>query len=241
MDETNDLRQRIVRVVQSLPGNDICADCNTPGMWKVNRSALRDNHGRIQYYFLCLIVVKWSSLFLRYLSAMENLIESKFLFLSSIHLFFTDPTWLSTNLGVLTCIECSGIHREMGVHVSRVRSLTLDNLGTAELLVRGSRLGTEKSVYNIQTMCFIWSYKQRFPENFYGKPVPRPMSRPFPSSTLDPDTEMIFLNHINCSAHKRTFKSLSNPQSDIFNLQIFYDPKIIDPFLFKTLLQNVFR
>ena len=49
--------------------------------------------------------------------------------------FNLDPTWLSTNLGVLTCIECSGIHREMGVHVSRVRSLTLDNLGTAELLV----------------------------------------------------------------------------------------------------------
>ena len=74
----------------------------------------------------------------------------KILFLLSAHLFSTDPTWLSTNLGVLTCIECSGIHREMGVHVSRVRSLTLDNLGTAELLVRGSRLGTEKSVYNIQ-------------------------------------------------------------------------------------------
>ena len=53
------------------------------------------------------------------------------------HLAFliSDPTWLSTNLGVLTCIECSGIHREMGVHVSRVRSLTLDNLGTSELLV----------------------------------------------------------------------------------------------------------
>ncbi|KAM9349484.1 arf-GAP with SH3 domain, ANK repeat and PH domain-containing protein 1a [Symphorus nematophorus] len=47
----------------------------------------------------------------------------------------TDPRWLSTNLGVLTCIECSGIHREMGVHVSRIQSLELDKLGTSELLV----------------------------------------------------------------------------------------------------------
>uniref|UniRef100_A0AAY4CTC5 ArfGAP with SH3 domain, ankyrin repeat and PH domain 2b n=1 Tax=Denticeps clupeoides TaxID=299321 RepID=A0AAY4CTC5_9TELE len=46
-----------------------------------------------------------------------------------------DPTWLSTNLGVLICIECSGIHREMGVHYSRIQSLTLDVLGTSELLL----------------------------------------------------------------------------------------------------------
>uniref|UniRef100_A0A1E1XLH1 Putative gtpase activating protein n=1 Tax=Amblyomma sculptum TaxID=1581419 RepID=A0A1E1XLH1_AMBSC len=36
------------------------------------------------------------------------------------------PSWASINLGVTLCIECSGIHRSMGVHVSKVRSLTLD-------------------------------------------------------------------------------------------------------------------
>lgn len=47
-----------------------------------------------------------------------------------------DPTWLSTNLGVLTCIQCSGVHRELGVRFSRIQSLTLDLLGPSELLVR---------------------------------------------------------------------------------------------------------
>lgn len=38
-----------------------------------------------------------------------------------------DPTWASLNLGALICIECSGIHRNLGTHVSRVRSLDLDD------------------------------------------------------------------------------------------------------------------
>uniref|UniRef100_A0AAY5KBC7 Arf-GAP with coiled-coil, ANK repeat and PH domain-containing protein n=1 Tax=Esox lucius TaxID=8010 RepID=A0AAY5KBC7_ESOLU len=37
------------------------------------------------------------------------------------------PCWASINLGVLLCIECSGIHRSLGVHCSKVRSLTLDS------------------------------------------------------------------------------------------------------------------
>uniref|UniRef100_A0A671V2M3 ArfGAP with GTPase domain, ankyrin repeat and PH domain 2 n=1 Tax=Sparus aurata TaxID=8175 RepID=A0A671V2M3_SPAAU len=39
-----------------------------------------------------------------------------------------NPTWASLNLGALICIECSGIHRNLGTHLSRVRSLDLDDL-----------------------------------------------------------------------------------------------------------------
>ena len=46
-----------------------------------------------------------------------------------------NPDWVATNLGVLVCINCSGRHRELGVHVSRIQSLSLDRLSTADLLV----------------------------------------------------------------------------------------------------------
>ena len=32
-----------------------------------------------------------------------------------------DPSWASVNMGILLCIECSGVHRNMGVHMSKVR------------------------------------------------------------------------------------------------------------------------
>lgn len=41
--------------------------------------------------------------------------------------FCLDPDWASLNLGALMCIECSGIHRHLGAHLSRVRSLDLDD------------------------------------------------------------------------------------------------------------------
>ena len=42
-----------------------------------------------------------------------------------------NPEWVSVNLGLLLCIECCGAHRGLGSHVSKVRSLTLDQLAPA--------------------------------------------------------------------------------------------------------------
>ncbi|XP_061181259.1 arf-GAP with SH3 domain, ANK repeat and PH domain-containing protein 2-like isoform X3 [Saccostrea echinata] len=46
-----------------------------------------------------------------------------------------DPEWLSTNYGILICLECCGIHRQLGVHISRTQSIVIDELGTSQLLL----------------------------------------------------------------------------------------------------------
>ncbi|XP_057406971.1 arf-GAP with GTPase, ANK repeat and PH domain-containing protein 1 isoform X3 [Balaenoptera acutorostrata] len=53
-----------------------------------------------------------------------------------------NPNWASLNLGALICIECSGIHRNLGTHLSRVRSLDLDDW-PIELIKVMSSIGNE--------------------------------------------------------------------------------------------------
>lgn len=54
----------------------------------------------------------------------------------------TDPKWASMNLGITLCIACSGVHRSLGVHYSKVRSLTLD-VWEPEILRVMTELGNE--------------------------------------------------------------------------------------------------
>ena len=61
-------------------------------------------------------------------------------------LFFLveDPNWASANLGILICMECSGVHRSLGTHISRVKSTTLDQW-SEDLLAYMEKLGNERS------------------------------------------------------------------------------------------------
>ncbi|CAG5125080.1 unnamed protein product, partial [Candidula unifasciata] len=72
------------------------------------------------------------------------------------------PDWASINLGALICIECSGIHRNLGTHISRVRSLDLDQWPNDIVKVMVSiGNGTVNSVWEANTK---------------GRPKPTPSS-----------------------------------------------------------------
>ncbi|KAF8603158.1 ArfGap-domain-containing protein [Ceratobasidium sp. AG-I] len=55
-----------------------------------------------------------------------------------------DPRWASWNLGVFVCIRCSGIHRSMGTHISKVKSVDLD-VWTPEQMASIQKWGNERA------------------------------------------------------------------------------------------------
>uniref|UniRef100_UPI00398E8493 arf-GAP with SH3 domain, ANK repeat and PH domain-containing protein 1-like isoform X1 n=2 Tax=Pristiophorus japonicus TaxID=55135 RepID=UPI00398E8493 len=107
-----------------------------------------------------------------------------------------DPTWLSTNLGILTCIECSGIHREMGVHISRIQSLELDKLGTSELLLA-------KNVGNI-------SFNDILEAN-----LPYPSPKPIPHSDMTARKEYIHAKYVDHKFARRLCTSSSAKMNEL--------------------------
>lgn len=54
------------------------------------------------------------------------------------------PRWASWNLGVFICIRCAGIHRNLGVHISRVKSVNLDQW-TSEQIQSIQDMGNTKA------------------------------------------------------------------------------------------------
>ncbi|CAD6185625.1 unnamed protein product [Caenorhabditis auriculariae] len=66
------------------------------------------------------------------------------------------PRWAAWNLGVFICIRCAGIHRNLGVHISKVRSVNLDSW-TPDQVQTMRVMGNEKARR---------VYEAELPENF---------------------------------------------------------------------------
>lgn len=85
----------------------------------------------------------------------------------------SEPKWVSSSLGVFICIKCSGIHRSLGVHISKVLSLKLDEW-TDEQVDELVKLGGNTVINKKYEAC-----------------LPSNIKKPKPNSSIEERTDFI--------------------------------------------------
>eukprot|EP01046_Picozoa_sp_COSAG06_P033367 COSAG06_NODE_3401_length_5395_cov_41.639539_5_plen_599_part_00 len=99
------IHHKILQDLVKLPENSFCADCAMRG----------EQRRRLPAPTLP-----------RMFPSVSAVPRARMVLMSLTPLGCADPTWASANLGVYLCLNCSGVHRSLGTHITQVRSITMD-------------------------------------------------------------------------------------------------------------------
>mmetsp|Transcript_12412 Transcript_12412/g.30986 ORF Transcript_12412/g.30986 Transcript_12412/m.30986 type:complete len:572 (+) Transcript_12412:146-1861(+) len=98
-----------------------------------------------------------------------------------------NPDWASVSFGVLLCIECGGHHRQMGTHISRIRSCKMDSWTERQLQIfdhggnsrfdefcRANGISNAPRFQRYHTPAAEWYREAWIKNRIFSRPVPPP-------------------------------------------------------------------
>jgi len=109
------------------------------------------------------------------------------------------PQWASVSFGTVFCLECSGVHRSLGVHISFVRSIAMDSWTAPQLAIMKAGGNMKCATYltsnGIASSISIQQKYDTGPAKLYkevlkaraeGRPEPTTLPRPAPKKQYKP-------------------------------------------------------
>ncbi|KAL3473563.1 hypothetical protein BJX99DRAFT_195813 [Aspergillus californicus] len=112
-----------------------------------------------------------------------------------------NPGWASWNIGAFLCMRCAALHRKMGTHISKVKSLSMDTWSTEQVDEMKSHGNTiVNKLYNPRNIqpgvptdidesdaCMERFIRQKYQTRTLENGRPKPPSRQDPSYTRSPE------------------------------------------------------
>ena len=129
-----------------------------------------------------------------------------------------EPEWASLNYGVALCVECSGAHRSLGVHVSKVRSAILDVKVWTDPLLNGTFVKWGNANANAVLEAKILKKPSSFLDN--DKSATR---KPHPKSTKEVKLEFIkkkYTEKLFVDGKREKITSMSHPDAELLKIAV---------------------